>query len=171
MPANDLLNELASRHEITQILYRFARAADRCDEALFRSLYHPDASVDHGGMFAGTAARFIEIVVPMLKGIGPTTHFILNTLIDLQGDKASCEAYALHCHRLEKDGAPFDSVFALRHLHRFEKRGGEWKIAHHQVVFDWNRDSPAADTWAKGLFGPTFHRGAKDHTDPLYQRG
>jgi ketosteroid isomerase-like protein len=164
------LAEIADKMAIQEILCKFARAADRCDKELFRSLYHPDATADHGGMFVGSATDFVELAISMLSAIGVTTHQIFNTLIDLDGDRAHCEAYAIHLHRVEKDGEQFDSIMALRHLHRFERRDGVWRIAHHKVVFDWNRDAPVAETWGRGLFGSTFNRGSKGPADPVFAR-
>jgi ketosteroid isomerase-like protein len=164
------LAEIADKMAIQEVLYKFARAADRCDKELFLTLYHPDATADHGGMFVGSAADFVELAISMLSGIGVTTHQIFNTLIELDGDSARCEAYAMHLHRVEKDGAQFDSIMALRHLHRFERRAGVWRIANHKVVFDWNRDAPVAETWGRGLFGSTFNQGSKSSSDPVFAR-
>jgi ketosteroid isomerase-like protein len=161
-------SELADKFAIQEVLYKFARAADRCDKELFHSLYHPGATADHGGVFVGSAADFVELVISALSQMGVTTHHILNTLIDLHGDTAGCEAYAIHQHRVEKDGEAFDSIMALRHLHRFERRDGAWRIVHHHVVYDWNRDVATSETWGRGLFGATFNTGKKDKSDPVY---
>lgn len=153
---------------IQELLYKFARAADRCDRDLLTSLYHPDATADHAGVFIGSASGFIELAMTMLGAIGVTTHHILNTLVEVHGDQARCEAYALHFHRLTRLGTSIDSMIALRHLHRFERRAGQWRIAHHHIVFDWNRDSPTNETWGEGLLGSKFSLGCKGRSDPLY---
>ncbi|HEY0939841.1 MAG TPA: nuclear transport factor 2 family protein [Steroidobacter sp.] len=153
---------------IQELLYKFARAADRCDRDLLSSLYHPDATADHAGVFVGPASGFVELAMTMLGSIGVTTHHILNTLVEVHADQARCEAYAVHFHRLAREGMPIDSMIALRHLHRFERRAGEWRIAHHHIVFDWNRDSPTNETWGEGLLGSNFVLGRKDKSDPVY---
>lgn len=153
---------------VQELLYKFARAADRCDRDLLMSLYHCDATADHAGVYVGPASGFIELAMTMLGSIGVTTHHILNTLVEVEGDRAWCEAYAVHFHRLTREGTPLDSMIALRHLHRFERRAGEWRIAHHRIVFDWNRDSPTNETWGEGLLGATFRLGRKDRSDPVY---
>lgn len=153
---------------VQELLYKFARAADRCDRDLLLSLYHPDATADHAGMFVGPVSGFVELAMTMLGSIGVTTHHIISTLIEVRGDQARCEAYAVHFHRLTREGAQLDSMIALRHLHRFERRAGEWRIAHHHIVFDWNRDAPTNETWGAGLLGSNFSLGRKDRLDPVY---
>jgi hypothetical protein len=36
------------KQEITEVIYRFARAIDRCDKQLIASVFHPGATDDHG---------------------------------------------------------------------------------------------------------------------------
>ena len=61
--------ELLAKQEITEVLYRRARAGDRRDVELALSCYHPGATEDHEG-FAGTAADFIKNV----SMISPRSH-------------------------------------------------------------------------------------------------
>ena len=46
------VEELIARQEITDVLHRYCRAVDRRDPDLLRSVYHPDATDDHG-VYAG----------------------------------------------------------------------------------------------------------------------
>ena len=55
-----LLDELKSRAEITEVVLRYCRGIDRCDEALLRACFHSDASHRHGG-FEGASAESYEI--------------------------------------------------------------------------------------------------------------
>src|SRR3546814_8510742 len=56
-----LLDELASRARISDILLLYCRALDRCDVELMKSLYWEDA-VDNHGVFNGGAAAFAEYI-------------------------------------------------------------------------------------------------------------
>jgi hypothetical protein len=38
-------------------------------------------------------------------------------------------------------------IAAGRYLDRFERRNGEWKIAHRQACYDWNSSVPSTDSW------------------------
>src|SRR3546814_828638 len=57
-----LLDELASRARISDILLLYCRALDRCDVELMKSLYWVD-DVDNHGVLNGGAAAFAESIV------------------------------------------------------------------------------------------------------------
>ena len=57
----DAVASLAAKQQITEVLYRRARAADRRDVGLALSCYHPGATEKHEE-FSGPAADFIEDV-------------------------------------------------------------------------------------------------------------
>jgi 3-phenylpropionate/cinnamic acid dioxygenase small subunit len=101
-------------------------------------------------------------------------HFIGNVHIDLDGEtRAFVETYILTFARFAKDGQDFDTFTGARAFDRFEKRDGEWRIAHRRAVFDWNRDEPTSQTWCLGLFDtqhPDMVMGAKAPEDMTYNR-
>jgi hypothetical protein len=155
-PSATEIRRLLDRVEIQQLLNDYCRACDRCDEDLLRSLFHEDATEDHGGLHAGTAASFCDMAIPLLRSVGPTTHIVANLTLDFEAsDIAHGEAYGVAFHRVEADGEQLDSIFAVRVLDRYERRMGRWKIAHRRIVYDWNRDTPAR---------------SKDRSDPSYRR-
>ena len=51
------VRELSDRHEIRAVLERYCRAVDRGDLDLLLSVYHPDATDDHG-MYSGNGHEF-----------------------------------------------------------------------------------------------------------------
>ena len=163
------IQAVLDKQEIYDALARFCRALDRCDEALLRTIYHPDGVHLHALGPEISADEYVEMAMAGLRGVGPVSHQLLNVLIELHGDTAYSEAYCLVFHRLEKDGAPFDCIIGSRMLDRWERRVGSWKIARGRVVFDWNQDMPSCETWAKRLFPGAGSSGRKDKTDPSYQ--
>jgi SnoaL-like domain len=166
------LQELLDRRAIEDVLLRYARATDRCDEALLRSMFHDDATESHGGLMRGSAAEFCTKAIELLRGCGPTAHYVLNIVIEFAGaDLAHVESYAIAMHRIAVGGVPYDSFFAARLLDRFERRGGVWRIAHRDVLYDWNRDVPSAEHWGFGIFGDPsgIVRGVKGRGDPVYR--
>jgi SnoaL-like domain len=161
------LRALVDKQAIQEMLARYVRAIDRCDEALLRSVFHADA-VDHHVGHRHAAQEFCGWAMELVRGMGPVAHYLSAPLIELDGDVALSECYAIAFHRLERDGETFDNFLGARVLDRFERRGGVWRIAHRRVVYDWNRDVPVAETWGRGVF-PGFHaEGRKDREDPLY---
>jgi hypothetical protein len=145
--AREPWRDLADKQDCVELVYRLARAIDRCDGVLLRSLFHPDATDDHG-VFHGTAADFADWVMPVLAGMKRTQHCICNVLITLDGDVAHGESYFNAHHSLPQDSGPdIHMVAAGRYLDRFERRAGQWRIAHRQAVYDWNAQSPSTDSW------------------------
>ena len=155
---------LLDKQEIYEVLMRYCRAIDRCDEPLLRSLYHPDATDDHG-VFNGKASDFFDWVMPTLRTMKSTTHSISNVLIEVEGDAAHSEAYFVAHHRIEKEGKDHDYIVGGRYIDRFERRSAVWKIAERRVVYDWNRNNLSTEEWSADLV-----IGRRGPEDLVYQR-
>jgi hypothetical protein len=165
--------ELVAKQQITELLYRRARAGDRRDVDLALSCYHPGATENHEG-FDGTAADFsrdISMIAP--NSTAPVTglwHFISNILIELNGDQADVESYHIAIVIRDEDGVETQSRIGGRYLDKMECRDGRWGIAHRDVVFDWSRvDDSALPYWdLVGLDETKLLRGEFGPGDPLY---
>jgi hypothetical protein len=163
-----LKDELADREAIRDCLYRYSRGVDRCDEEMLRSAYWPDACDDHLS-FKGDREEFIAWSLPMLRGMDQSMHLIGNILIRLDGASADVESYYYGFHRLQHEGGARDTIGSGRYLDRFERRGGEWRIARRLVVVDWFRDYPDSADWQTGPFGMPVPPGARKPEDPSYK--
>jgi len=157
------LRALIDRQKIRDVLVRYCRGVDRGDRELLKSVYFDDA-IDEHGMFTGRGVDFADYIVDYLKDI-PCQHVIANHTCDLRGDVAHTETYCISFSRA--DGV--DATVYNRYVDRFEKRNGEWRIAHRRVVLDLTRLDPAT-----GRFGDTegfqFTWGSKGRADPSYDR-
>lgn len=163
------LRALLDKQAIHEVLLRYARAIDRRDAELLRSVFHPDATDHHVGSRLD-AAEFCALAMELVGRMGAVAHYMGTPLVELHGDVALSECYAIAFHRLERDGVAFDDFIGARVLDRFERRAGEWRIAQRRVVYDWNRDVAVAETWGRGFFGDAFRaEGRKDRQDPLYE--
>ena len=156
----DRLSVWADKAECTELVLRVARAIDRRDAELLASLFHPDATDDHG-MFVGTATDFIAFVMPLLATMKQTQHVLGQTLVELDGNRAAGETYFVAHHTLTSPDGTIFMIAAGRYLDRFERRDGAWKIAHRHAVYDWNSTVPSTDsfdranpgTWVYGVPG------------------
>jgi hypothetical protein len=111
--------------------------------------------------------------MPKVRAMGVMQHLLGNSHVELQGDVAYVETYIWTFARFTKDGRDWDTFTGGRLMDRFERRGGEWKIAHRRTIFDWNRDTPSSEGWCLGYMNPAapgFRRGRKDPQDPSYER-
>lgn len=162
--------QLLDKQACIELVYRFARALDRCDADLIRSVFHPDATDDHGG-FQGTADEFVTWVIGVLQTMERTQHMIGNILIETDGDDARAESYFVAYHDLvDAQGAPLRTTVAGRYLDRFERRDGEWRISHRGVVFDWSASDPRSDYWDRTADGPRRF-GRRDRQDGVFTDG
>lgn len=136
------LQVLLDKQEIYEVLMRYCRGVDRCDEQLLRSVYHPDAMDDHG-LYKGTASGFVEWVIKTHRLMKRKFHSVANVLIEVDGDVAFSEAYWTAYIRSGPEGQETDLISTGRYIDCFERRNGAWKIAHRQLVFDFTHRQPA----------------------------
>ncbi len=166
------LQALLDKQAITEVIHSYSRAVDRGDEALLRACYHNDAVEDHGGSFLGPANDYIAAILPALHSDRLMTHTVTNILIELEGpDSALSECYYLSFARYPAAEPPFETLTLARAIDRFERRDGTWRIARRQLRWEWNREQPIAETWARGGIGDPsiLLHGGKMPNDPLYE--
>jgi hypothetical protein len=164
------LQDLLDRAAIREVLARYCRAADRCDEELLRSCYHAGA-LDRHGRFAGPAADFAAWVIGVQRASSITTqHAVSNVVIELAGTTAWVESAFMATHvRPAREGCdePFLDTFWGRYVDRFDKRDGVWAIASREVIHDWSE---------RRACGPpmphvdAYRAGRRDRGDPSYER-
>lgn len=161
------LERVADRQEITDVIYRYCRGIDRCDDELVRSCYHPDATDDHGD-FRGGVEDFIAYIGRGLPRFERTMHFIGNVLIEPEGDVARVESYIVAYHRLARSRTKpeRDYIVGLRYVDDFERRAGEWRIAARVCVFEWSRIDPIAPNGWTPAAEATL--GRRDRGDAVY---
>ena len=124
-----------------------------------------------GRAFKGEAQLFAANLPGRLKErFQFTFHFLGNSLIEIDGNRASHETYFIGYHRFhpEPDGAEKDALFGGRYLSINESRdGGPWLIASRTVVHDWSRVDRLAEIPALSKdFVQGDHVGG--HVDPVF---
>jgi hypothetical protein len=159
------VDDLLARHEIADVILRYARGVDRLDFDLVRSCYHPGAYDDHGS-FKGDVDGFIAMCEKFLPKWSATQHFMGNMLIEVDGEVAKAETYAVAYHRRQDDdGTGKDDVFGIRYVDRFERRDGDWKIAYRVVATEWRRVDPVVNATRRGQVGVWGTRDGNDVID------
>jgi hypothetical protein len=170
----ETMKRLADRAEIQDCLSRYARGVDRGDWDLVRSTYHPGAYDAHGD-YKGDVDGLITWLDERFAGVDNSMHLLGNCLIEFAGpDHAFVETY-FGSSRLR---APTDAERASlqakdmmcrdawgRYADRFERRDGEWRVAHRIVVLErayttvaiGGKRAGTATTW-----------GRRDGADPSY---
>ena len=162
------LEDVTAELSIRKVLARYCRGVDRGDLELLKSVYHPDATDDHG-TFQGNGWELAEYLVKLMdESTIPSQHHVTNILIERDGDLADVESYVLAFHPISDEaGGEVHALFGGRYLDRFEKRDGEWKIADRRVVMDWTRKALAGEPWMlEDAFSAS--RGGHRESDPSW---
>jgi hypothetical protein len=157
------LRELLDKQELWELVHRACRAIDRADEEMLRSVYHPDALDEHG-VYNGGVEGLIEHAKHRTHSLdpqvrkNPTRHLLHNVMFEIDGDMAWGESYCV-VERVDDGKLWIEGV--SRHIDRFERRNGEWRIAHRRVILEWGSDDFDVSR---------FPEGHRDRRDPVYSR-
>lgn len=129
------IDALLDKEALRDLATRYARAIDRRDQDLLRSVYHDDAIDDHGVVFCDSAAVFVAKQPEIMAPFAITAHYLCNQSYRLAGDRADGELYFIAYHRVDQP-EPKHIIVGGRYLDNYEKRADEWKIAHRRLVWD-----------------------------------
>jgi hypothetical protein len=144
------VDEALARLEIQKVLWTYARGVDRADYDCMSSVYHPEATDDHG-VFNGLGTDFARRLADnheTSSGGGVGQHHITNIMIEMDGENdARVESYFLAFHPHAETGVPNLGIAAGRYLDHFQRREGTWKILARRVVMDWTRDHVEGPPW------------------------
>ncbi len=156
--------EVADKLAIQEVIAAHCWGLDRLDSTQIKACYWDDATVDYGA-FKGAAHEFAEIIIPALSGqYQLTQHSLSNSLVQLRGDSARVESHVTARH-LQLAGEEELAYFG-RYLDSLEKRDGQWRMTHRQVVMDWSRREAVSDERNAPAFKELAKGGQSD--DPLY---
>lgn len=170
------VEKIESKEAIGQVIARLCRAQDRMDIEAIAACYHPDGFDDHLS-FKGSGREFAEWFVSGTGGVfEEVMHFTGPAVIEVDGDvaQANTQCVAHHISRLAEGvysalsrGWRSDCVMGLRYIDRFERRDGQWLIAHRRCVFDWMYNVPFEGT-IRMLEGDDIIWGRRDRDDLSY---
>ena len=159
-----VVQELADKQAITEVLYRYCRGLDRMDADMARSVWHPGGVADYRPIFQGTGDEFVEWVWQAHAAMERHSHQITNVLIEVDGDIAASEAYVTVALRtLPSDGKAVEIEARGRYLDRWSRRDGRWAIESRRFVEDLQRAHDAAPIDAEE------GGSRRDRSDPSYE--
>lgn len=132
------LQELLSKQSIRDVLANYCRGLDRMDKPLSYSVFHPNAPVNYFDIFQGTGHQFIDWVWTSHEAMQCHSHQINNTLIDVQGNTASSEAYVTVTLQLKPEltDKPTEILARGRYLDRWLRVDGIWAISERLHIVD-----------------------------------
>jgi hypothetical protein len=162
------IQELLDKQQIRDLMSRYARAVDRNEWGAVKSCFTDDAT-DHHGVVVGSIDDLVEVASARLDKTWAGMHCLCQHYIEIDGDNARGETYALTSRRrfsASGDGEE-DTFSGLRYLDRYRRVSGEWKIAERVTALEWCTTIPARN-W---LPVEKFITGKKDKSDISYTFG
>jgi hypothetical protein len=130
------LQQISDLLEITQLLFRYARAIDTRDLDLLDAIFTPDAHV-HYNVPGGVALPYREMkrwLGEVLPRHQVTQHAMSNPLVELDGDRATATTYLTAAHVQEgRDGRRH---YILQHgvyLDSLARTEGGWRITQRRL--------------------------------------
>ncbi len=138
---------LEDRAAITDVIAAYAHAIDRRRWGMMEHLFHDDAQFQFGEI-VGDWRSFVEQARALIDPCLATQHQLGQMQFGFDGpDTCHTETYMTAMHTVPP-GFPMPDVFpdksviysaivAGRYVDRFEKRGGEWRIARRTGLYDW----------------------------------
>ncbi len=138
MPSDAALQQLVDRAAIQELLTRYAHGVDRRDLNLVAACFTPDAAYE-GSLGSGTIDVALDALRDRMPRYRTTMHFLTNVLIELDGDRANSETYALVYHRLEGEDEDEDFIVGVRYLDEVTRFADGWRITRRRTSMEFQR--------------------------------
>ena len=126
------LQEISDRLEIQALMIRYARSIDTQDYELLDSCFIADAHVDYT-QSGGTKGPYPEVRAWLEKALAPFAtmmHFIGNTAIEFDRDKASSRTYVINPMGFPNpDGTLHMFTVGAHYVDKLVRTDQGWRIA------------------------------------------
>jgi 3-phenylpropionate/cinnamic acid dioxygenase small subunit len=151
--ADDTLRTLADRHELRDLVFRYARAVDRRDYPTLEQVFTKDAHMSgYRGepstvepLYAFEGRDDVIGALRMLEDFTKVNHVVSNQLVELDGDRATGETYGTTHFVWHENGVLTHRTHVCRYQDRYRRDGGRWQIEARRLIFDWEYDTPIGD--------------------------
>jgi hypothetical protein len=155
---------LLDKEAIREVIARAARGVDRLDAELLGSAFHPDGVDEHHGHPYSGATIGDDLTRAEAETMHMTSLHITTQTVVVNGDRAGVESYYLGVHRPKGLGGDKRLLSSGRMLDELERRDGEWRIVHRDVIPDMARALSMDDEFDLGE-----QPGRRDRDDPSYK--
>ena len=150
MTLDSALQELVDKAGIRDVMMRYARGIDRRDMDLIASSFTPDAYANYGGRENQGRESIISRLRTGTSRFDHSTHFMGDQEIQINGDTADVETYAIDYLLYTVEGTQYQSMGGLRYVDKMVRQNGQWQVQHRVMHIDWRRNT-LADTAVPGI--------------------
>ena len=141
--------EAADRLEIRELVDAYAHCADRRDSkgqmSLFTQNTHFVVFMDVRSEKPSMELNRREELAPVFDELNKyeaTTHFMGQSTVVLDGDRATGETYCIAHHVSAFEGKRTLFIASLRYYDVFTKVEGKWLFAERKIMVDWTDTRP-----------------------------
>ncbi|MCW2983875.1 MAG: hypothetical protein JWR63_1445 [Conexibacter sp.] len=136
--------EITDRVAIRRLIDAYAHCADRRDADGQKALFTEDTTfvvyMDGPDTEPSSELHGREALTPVFDNLNTyktTTHFNGQSMITVEGDRASGESYCLAHHIFTDDGARKLMVASIRYHDVMVRTGADWLFAERRLYVDW----------------------------------
>lgn len=142
-------SEAADRLKIRELVDAYAHCADRRDAkgqlALFTKDTHFVVFMDARSQKPSVELNRREDLAPVFDELNKyeaTTHFMGQSTVVLNGERATGETYCIAHHVSASEGKRTLFIASLRYYDVFTKVDGKWLFAERKLMVDWTDTRP-----------------------------
>lgn len=161
MGEENMLQSIVDRQAISELIYRYCRAVDRIDRELGYSVWHDNGLADYGAYYQGSGHGVIDLICANHEQLQCHSHQVSNIIIQLDGDRASSEAYVTANLRIARDGKLRQMSVWSRYIDSWSRRDGRWGIDKRIAIRDFDEIREVAPMSQAA-------EGSRDRNDPSY---
>ena len=131
---------LSAKQAIRELHYKYAQGIDKQNWSVFRSIFHHTINVDYsrwgmGGPLEMSGDEYVQLVQYLFSTEGLVTqHYMTNFLIEVEGNKASGDAYVFARHKRGEEVMNLNAFYSCKYLETEEG----WKITSIEMTPRWD---------------------------------
>jgi hypothetical protein len=139
---DQILQQLADRAAISDVVHRYATAIDLRDWALLRTCFSDPVEADFTSfgtreVFRGSADDWVAAVRSTIQGLDATQHLTANHVHEISGDSAVCTAYIRARHVF--DEADGENSYTIGGYYTWElaRQDDGWRASKYAINVTW----------------------------------
>ncbi len=142
MALDPILQELVDKAAIRDLMARYSRGVDGRDPDLIASTFTSDAHTDYGEWDGRGCDNIVSWIMRPSASHFRSTHFMGDQVIQVDGDTAEVETYAVAFGVRDVDGTPTVAITGLRYVDKMVRQNGQWLVQHRVLHHDWRGNAP-----------------------------
>ena len=141
MALDSVIQELVDKAAIRELMMKYARGIDRRDLDLIAYGFTPDAHTNYDDGEQQGLEEIISCLRTATSRFDRSTHFMGDQEIQISGDTADVETYAIDYLLYTIEAKQYQSIGGPRYQDKMVRRDGRWLVQHRSLLTDWRRNA------------------------------